>query len=69
MGKHAAPAENTHPTEVELERVASLLESLGFEPLVRPDRLVVGAHAFIASFWVDYNRPMCLVFDLSLIHI
>lgn len=63
MGKHAAPAGNTHPTEVELERVASLLESLGFEPLVRPDRLVVGAHAFIASFWVDYNRPMCLVFD------
>ena len=42
MGKHAAPAGNTHPTEVELERVASLLESLGFKPLVRPDRLVVG---------------------------
>lgn len=65
MGKHAAPAGDQRAAEVTLERAAALLEGLGFEPLVRPDRLVLGAHAFTASLWVDYTRPICLVVDTT----
>ena len=53
------------PGEVTLERVAAVLEGLGFEPMVRPDRLVIGAHAFTVALWVDYSRPMSLVIDTA----
>lgn len=65
MGKHAAPAGEQRPAEVNLDRVAAVLEGLGFDPLVRPDRLVVGAHAFTVALWVDYARPMSLVMDTA----
>ena len=44
------------PGEVTLERAAAVLEGLGFNPLVRPDRLVIGAHAFTVALWIDYAR-------------
>ena len=65
MGKHAAPVGRQRPGEVTLERVAAVLEGLGFEPMVRPDRLVIGAHVFTVALWVDYSRPMALVIDTA----
>ena len=53
------------PGEVTLERAAAVLEGLGFNPLVRPDRLVIGAHAFTVALWIDYARPMALVIDTA----
>lgn len=65
MGKHAAPVGRQRPGEVTLERAAAVLEGLGFHPLVRPDRLVIGAHAFTVALWIDYARPMALVIDTA----
>ena len=65
MGKHAAPVGRQRPGEVTLERAAAVLEGLGFNPLVRPDRLVIGAHAFTVALWIDYARPMALVIDTA----
>ena len=53
------------PDEGTLERAAAVLEGLGFHPLVRPDRLVIGAHAFTVALWIDYARPMALVIDTA----
>ena len=65
MGKHAAPVGRQRPGEVTLERAAAVLEGLGFNPLVRPDRLVIGAHAFTVALWIDFARPMALVIDTA----
>lgn len=67
MGRHSAPGGDTPgsttPLAVTLERAAAALEGLGFDPIVRPDRLVVGAYAFVAAVWVHHERPLMLAVD------
>ncbi|WP_288831283.1 YbjN domain-containing protein [uncultured Corynebacterium sp.] len=67
MGKHGArggpPGIGEDVAEVTLPRVADALRGLGFEPLERPDRVVVPAYSHIASFWVSHEKPLMLVGD------
>lgn len=67
MGKHSAPREGQPepqpPGTVTLERAAAALDSLGFESIQRPDRLVVGAYAYTATLWIHHERPLMLAFD------
>ena len=69
MGKHSKPAHDVGPrepvTEVTLQRAAAAIESIGLEPLVCPDRLVVGLPTHTAAVWIDYERPLTLVIDFT----
>lgn len=69
MGRHEAPGSTANlrdpVAEVTLDRVAAAFEGLGFDPLVRTDRLIIGLPSFTAAAWIDRDRPLTLVVDLT----
>lgn len=67
MGRHTREDGDHHHRDpvaaVSLDRVAAALRGLGFEPVARLDRVVVGLPSATVTAWVCYERPLTLVLD------
>ncbi|WP_018297042.1 YbjN domain-containing protein [Corynebacterium lubricantis] len=65
MGRHRAPepAELGQARNIDIERVQSALYGLGFDSELGFDRLIISAHDYVATAWIDYSVPLSLVID------
>ncbi|SER39226.1 YbjN domain-containing protein [Corynebacterium cystitidis] len=65
MARHRKPDEigQAHASAVDLARVAEALTGLGFDNEAEFDRIVIPAHHYVATVWIDHCAPLALVID------